>query len=354
MQLSVIDVFPIALLALFIYGMKPVVPITIHNSDYISINTGKCLRGLLSLTVIFHHLAQRTTEGLLFHQFTRVGFLAVAMFFFFSGYGLQKSYIASSDYKKRFLLRRIPPVLFPYVVVTVLFWAMYAIDGQVYSIKEIILAIINGSPLGSFSWYIINILVFYIAFWLLMNLFGTSYRGMIVGACVWYVLYAVFCIKMGYGSWWYNTSELLIVGMFWATYEETILNFVHKHYKFFTPLVWSLFIFLFLFRRSLVNIIGIKGISLILPMMCAVLFVLSVLLFAMKFEIGNPILTFLGKISLEVYLVQGLFIRGLRTNTIYIQNEALWSLLTVLGSVVFGAILNYLLGIPLKKYKKLI
>ena len=89
-----------------------------------------------------------------------------------------------------------------------------------------------------------------------------------------------------------------------------------------------------------------------LTMICAVLFVLSVLTFTMKFEIGNPVLDFLGKCSLEIYLVQGLFIQGLRSNTVYIQNEALWCLLVIVGSIALGAVLNYLLGIPLKKYKK--
>ena len=350
MKIGVIDALPIALLALFVFGMKPVVPLTSFNSNYNSIITGKNLRGLLAITVIFHHLALRTTGGILFHQFTRVGFLAVAMFFFFSGYGLQKSYIASREYRKHFLLHRIPPVLFPYVIVTALFWIMYAIGGRFLSVQEIILAIINGSPIVSFSWYIINILIFYIVFWFLMILFGSNYNGMIVGACVWYVLYAVFCIKIGYASWWYNASQLLIVGMFWATYEGKIEYFVKKHYRVLAPLVWVTFLALFLFRDSLANYIGIKELSLILIMMCAVFFVLTVLFFTMKFEIGNPVLAFLGKNSLEIYLVQGLFITGLRNNTIYIQNEALWSLVTVLGSVALGAVLHYLLGFPLKKH----
>lgn len=352
MKIGVIDALPIALLVLFVFGMKPVVPLASFNSNYNSIITGKNLRGLLAITVIFHHLAQRTTGGLLFHQFTRVGFLAVAMFFFFSGYGLQKSYIASREYRKHFLFHRIPPVLFPYVIVTALFWIMYAIGGRFLSVKEIILAIINGSPIVSHSWYIINILIFYIVFWLLMNLFGSNYNGMIIGACVWYVLYAAFCIKMGYGSWWYNASQLLIVGMFWATYEGKIEYYAKKHYKVLAPLVFGTFFVLFLFRGKLANDIGIKGLSLILTMICAVLFALSVLLFTMKFEIGNPALAFLGKNSLEIYLVQGLFMTGLRNNTIYIQNEALWSLLTVFGSVALGTVLNYLLGFPLKKHKK--
>ena len=347
-MISILDIYFIVLLILFVYGMKPVVPLTSFNKNYNSITTSKNLRGWLTLAIIMHHLALRTTDGILFHQLYRVGVLTVAMFFFFSGYGVQKSYMVSSEYKKHFLLRRIPPILFTYIIVTALFWIMYATQGEILSVQDIILAIINGYPIVTYSWYIINIFIFYFVFWLLMFIYGTNYSGMIVGACVWDALYVVFCIKMGYGSWWYNATHLLVVGMIWAAYEEKIMCYFQKHYKILAPLIWITFLGMFSFTDKLGN----ANLRNILSMICAVLFVLSVLAFTMKFEIGNPVLSFLGKCSLEIYLVQGLFIQGLRSNTVYIQNEALWCLLVIVGSIALGAVLNYLLGIPLKKYKK--
>ena len=347
-MISILDIYFIVLLILLVYGMKPVVPLTSFNKNYNSITTSKNLRGWLALIIIMHHLALKTTGGILFHQLYRVGVLTVAMFFFFSGYGVQKSYMALREYKKHFLLRRIPPILFTYIIVTALFWIMYATQGKILSVQDIILAIINGEPIVTYSWYIIAIFIFYFTFWLLMIIFGSNYRGMIVGACIWDALYVVFCVKMGYGSWWYNATHLLVVGMIWAVYEEKTMDFAQKHYKILAPLIWITFLGMFLFIDNLGNIIFRN----ILTMICAVLFVLSVLAFTMKFEIGNPVLNFLGKCSLEIYLVQGLFVQGLRSNTVYIQNEALWCLLVIVGSISLGAILNYLLGIPLEKYKK--
>lgn len=71
----------------------------------------------------------------------------------------------------------------------------------------------------------------------------------------------------------------------------------------------------------------------------------------MKFTIGNPILSFLGTNSLEMYLVQGLFIRGLRSSIVYIENDALWALITIVGSVVLGFVLHYFSKLLLN-YKK--
>ncbi|MBQ7660935.1 MAG: acyltransferase [Clostridia bacterium] len=309
------------------------------------------MRGFLSVLVIFHHLAQRTTEGLLFSQLSHIGYLLVAVFFFFSGYGLQKSYILSATYQKQYLRRRILPILLTYTVVTALFWGMYAIGGQVYSFGEVISAIIHGSPIVDFSWYIIIILVFYIVFWLLMILCKDNYVGMIIGAGVWYLLHVIFCIIMGYGTWWYNTSHILIVGMIFATFEEKITDCFKKHYYVLASLFFGAFAFLFFAGNALISFTGVKDLSLVLKMVCALLFVFVVLAYTMKFEIGNPILAFLGKTSLEVYLVQGLLMSGLRSGIVYIQNETLWALATVLGSVALGALIHFLLGIPLKKIK---
>lgn len=345
-MVSVLDILFMVLPILLVYGMKPVVPFTSFNKNYNSITTSKNLRGLLSLTIVMHHLALRTTGGILFHQLYRVGFLPVAMFFYYSGYGVQKSYMASSAYKRHFLLRRIPPILFTYMIVTALFWIMYAAQGKLLSVRDIILAIIKGDPIVSYSWYIITIFIFYFIFWLLMITFGSNYIGMIVGACVWDALYVIFCVKMGYGSWWYNASHLLVVGMIWAVYEEKIMYFVQKRYIILALLIWGTFSGLLLFKDHLGN----DTLWNILTMICSVLFVFSVLAFTMKFKIGNPVLNFLGKSSLEIYLVQGLFIQGLRSNTVYIQNEALWCLLVIAGSIALGTVLNCLLGIPLNKY----
>ena len=47
-------------------------------------------RGFFALLVILHHMAQRVTEAGLLHMYIDIGYLAVAGFFFYSGYGLMK------------------------------------------------------------------------------------------------------------------------------------------------------------------------------------------------------------------------------------------------------------------------
>ena len=63
----------------------------------------------------------------------------------------------------------------------------------------------------------------------------------------------------------------------------------------------------------------------------------------MKFSIGNPILDFWGKISFELYGLQGLFIRLLRSEVCYIENDFLWCAAVIAASMAGGWMLHCLL-----------
>jgi len=349
-----IDLLFVSLLILLFYGATLTKPFkSLNRGEYLSVETGKYYRGFFAIVVVFHHLARRTETGIAFRYFAAIGYLAVAFFFFISGYGLQKSYIAKSDsYRKGFILKRIPSVLIPYIIMTAIYWLMNLISGRFYSLKDILIAIFNGSPIVSHSWYIINILLFYVVYWLLMLVFKKHYFLIILGGTVWYFLYAVFCTKMGYGRWWYNASHLLIVGMFWATYERKILDLIDKSYFVIAPAICCAFIILLLFKGKIAALIKLP--SIIITLFTVILFILCVIMFAMKVQIGNKVLGFLGDISLEIYLSQGIFMRTLRSGNISIENDFLYSVAVLTGTIIFSYFLHILFRFILKKYKLLL
>ncbi|MBR1431520.1 acyltransferase family protein [Ruminococcus sp.] len=241
MWFCALDILPVALLIIILYGIRPVKPFSSFNSEYFSKKTGNYLRGILSLVIIFHHLAQETAAGVLFHGFSRVGSLVVAMFFFISGFGLQKSSMKSENYKKNYLTRRIVPILVPYAIATALFWAFNVLEGRIYSAVDVLKAIAVGEPIVSYSWYIISILVFYVVFLIIIHICGKKYSLIIFFTCIWIVIYTFLCKVLHYGSWWYYSIHLIVVGMLWATFEEQILNFIKAHYKIVTPIILSIF-----------------------------------------------------------------------------------------------------------------
>ena len=314
-----------------------------YHTEYLSLQSGNMLRGLFALVVVFHHLAQRTTEGFLFHLFTHVGYLAVAVFFFFSGYGLQKKYITDETYSHQFLLRRLPSVLIPYIIMNFIYWLANAVNGTFYSLTDVLQTLGNGSPLVANSWYIICILFFYVVFYCLMRICKRHYIWMIAGACLYNLSWIIICHSLSYGTWWYKSSHLLVVGMIWATWDKKITEIIQKYYIIFTFIAWAAFLFLNYIKSSQIGLIN--GIIL---MAIAFDFVIIINLFSMKFCIGNRILNYLGAVSLEIYMIHGLFILRLKQ---YISNEFMFCTSVLICSIISAHILHKIFSFLLSKYK---
>lgn len=121
------------------------------NKEYISAKTCNGWRGFFALIIVFHHLSALTHGGVLFRGFTTVGYLGVAFFFFLSGYGLQKKYILDANYKKGFITKRIPTVLIPYVIVTLIYWGVNALSGELYSLLDVFKSITYVNPLSAIN-----------------------------------------------------------------------------------------------------------------------------------------------------------------------------------------------------------
>ena len=89
----------------------------------------------------------------------------------------------------------------------------------------------------------------------------------------------------------------------------------------------------------------------------ALLFVIAVLLIMMKLRFKNPVLSFLGKISLEIYLIHGLFLETLRgTGKTNIENNLSYLLACITCAVVSAFLVHMLdkviVGLLLPKKKK--
>ena len=350
MMIDFVDIFPAALAVLFVLNAHRTKPADQLNGDYLSLGTAKHFRGFFALFILCHHLSHRIASGLLLPSLVSAGFLAVAVFFFLSGYGLQKSYITKSDgYKKGFLLKRLPGIVFPYLVFILIYWAANAMRGTVYSWKDVLTSLVNGDPIVTYSWYILTILVFYLFYWLFMIACRNRSKRIILYGCAWYVLWALFCYKMKYGVWWYNASHLLVVGIAWASYEENILRFIEKRYSILTPILWICFFILFACCNKLESLPyarATEALLYVLDLVTSVVFVCCVLLLSMKVKIGNRILGFFGEISLEIYLIQGLFIYLLP-----VQNEFVWCAAVAALSTCSAFLLHLVFNAVLKKYK---
>lgn len=351
----VLDAFIILFMVMSLWKIKPVTLLNDINNDFLSPKTCNSYKGFFAVIVLLHHLSQRTSDGNILRNFTSIGYLAVSVFFFFSGYGLQKKHLTDSSYKNGFLVKRIPSILIPYAVMTLIYWLLYAILGDVRTLSDMWTSFIKyGDPLVWFSWYVVSIMIFYVAFYVLMKIFKQNKPGVILGSIIYYVLYVIACRAVSFGPWWYMTSFIPIIGIIFASYEKEVLFVLKKISFILTPLIWISFIVLSVNEWHIRSILPKDWSEVIFSMMMSALFVLGIVSTSARFKFGNKILNFLGNISFELYMVQGLFMMALRNDYLYIANDTVWSLLVIFFSILSAFGLNKLFKLIILKYKKLI
>lgn len=323
------------------------------NEDYFSYETTKGLKGVFSLVVVLHHLAQNTKPALFFSFIALVGPFIVSIFFFISGYGLQKKHLTDSNYGKTFLAKRIPTLLIPYLLISFVYWCINAVSGNIYSLKECILSIFSLKPLVPYSWYIANILFYYLVFYFLMK-FARRKFYFVFGVALSYLLWIFICLKSALSPWWYYSSHIIGMGIVWASYEKEIIQFIKAYYYLILSLSFSMFVVFFLMQNksyydlsSFIYVAGSKAIAI-------ALYIFTILLLLLKIKIGNLILKLLGEISYELYLSHAIFVNLFNSRFFNIKDDLLFSLVVIISSFVFSFLFHKLCKFVLSRYYKLL
>lgn len=355
MSSYLLDAYLVIALVILLWKIKVVKPANAINEDFLSINNCNAMRGFFALTPLIVHIANTMSYSKVMNWWTLYGASVVCGFFVFAGYGLMKQYIARDNYKKGFLVKRIPRIIIPYIAVTILFWVGdFWFFGFLYPISGVINAILCGEPIVAFSWFIIHLILFYIWFFILMNICGKHYNLMIVGAIFYYAVTSFIFYKQGFGAHWYETSIGLAIGMALAIYEKSLISLLKKRYwlvfsmllvitvivyKFGIPVIYDLFPNDFLIKNTVD-----------FTMIC-----LCIILWMAKFEIGNPVNRFLGSISLEIYLLHGFVILMFKNGRYSMTNNFLFAILvpviTIIMAYIMKKCMDLILGLIYKKKK---
>ncbi len=101
------------------------------NEGFLSLEQSKAFQGFLAVCIMLHHIGQKTCASWLqpktrivhgLDMFVPAGFLMVAVFLFFNGYGVYKSFHAKENYLKGYFGRRILPVVLALYSTTLIFF----------------------------------------------------------------------------------------------------------------------------------------------------------------------------------------------------------------------------------------
>lgn len=330
------------------------------NQDFMSLEATKNLQGLAALGVICHHLSQPPQNGGpmdalgQMQLFREIGFWFVAIFFFVSGFGLIKSLATKPDYLKKFLRRRVLPIVVCFYVMNLFYIAFHLILGTNMSSSEWVCKIFGIALLNDNAWFVPVIVIMYAAFklafknesskaraflfvflaialqvgWFLFNKHFTWWWGEpgwwkkpgALWLAPWYKRPVALWFE---GEWWVNSTIAFFFGMLAAQNEKKLYDFFTRAWlvKFIASVLLvaaSFALKMYLYGKNINYWLEFSGDNSTLPraLMFSVetfqvfAWILFVYLLRMKIWSKNKVFEFLGNHSLEFYLMQALPLRA--------------------------------------------
>ncbi|MDO4331534.1 MAG: acyltransferase family protein [Eubacteriales bacterium] len=327
--------------------------------DAFSYQSDLPLRGFFMLLIVFHHISQQLTHPGSLKLLQDSGLLFVSFFFFLSGYGLMKSHLRNTDYFHVFFKRRYSKLLVPFFLCNLIYLGVDLLFGASYTPAFFIKCLLGLYLINTHAWFILTLALFYLFFFLIFRFVKKSSLQYAL-LFLFQISYAAFCMQRGTGwalfegPWWFNSSILFLIGVLFAGFEADIVPVLKKNYGIFLSLS-SLSFFLFFFISVYVTDefpYRIQDTSLLSPLilnswfnlcwqsLAVIFFCLTILLFTLKIKCSNSCLVLLGKISMELYLIHGLFIQLLKGQLCTVQNDYLFIFAVLLCSVAAACLLH--------------
>ncbi|MBR4759456.1 MAG: acyltransferase family protein [Lachnospiraceae bacterium] len=338
MNILVFLIYPALLACLFI-GTKFAGKQTYHENPLGNAQT-KAVCALLSVCIILHHLSQKAAAQLAakdpgrlaLEPFRNIGYLFVAYFFFCSGFGLYKSFSSKPDYLKGFLPRHLMPLILTFLITDCLF--------QYARISRKAVAF----PANTYSWFVFVLMLFYIVFYLCCRFLG---KHALTGIIICSLLFCILCRCTYTQSYWYNSISAFPLGVFFAKQEASLLVKMRKKYPVNLVLCFLLTIALIFLADSEMRIYHFFGGSIsfdlacdirtLLQLLAALVFPVLISMLSLKLQIHNKVLSFLGSMTLETYLVHVFFVEifckrfiGSYNPFFYIKNPVLYLLAVII------------------------
>lgn len=292
-------IYLLILAALCLYGIR----LSKEQTDYMSIEQTNSIKGICAALIMVSHMRQYLTAYLPGDTVAQLcvgiaGQFTVAVFFFYSAYGVMYSLQNKSSYEAGFLRKRVFHIWLRFAFAVLCYLILSLALGTTYSASDYLLCWIGWSSLGNSNWFAFVILALYLLTWGTLvatrKLTGKRKHLTVATLLTVFSLGLWVCLHLcGKEAYWYNTLLCYALGIWFALKKESFDRFASKWY----------------FRAGLWAVLGVTfllcdrndpaGYSL-----CALAVCLMVALFTKNIHVGNKALAWLGKHAFSIYLYQ--------------------------------------------------
>jgi peptidoglycan/LPS O-acetylase OafA/YrhL len=280
------------------------------------------LRGILALLIVVYHLSHNFQTSPLY-----IGIIAscdgpvVSTFFFLSGYGLVKSYQKKGRrYLDHFLTKRLGKILPLFLILSAVF-VIFPLNPTLSSAATLFGLLRGETPLP-YSWFIVAITYFYVAFYGSCRL-SKSPNRLICNVAIATALYYAITVSLNWGGRWYSTSPAFLLGVVMAVHERKYLWLLVNRRVALVGLYVALLLTSIAMQSHYFSFIPQN--ALMGRVLYFTLVPISVMIAVNTLGmVSNTLLRYLGNLSLDIYLLHGVFI------TLFVRYGYPWFTTTIL------------------------
>ncbi|ADL53319.1 acyltransferase 3 [Clostridium cellulovorans 743B] len=306
-----------------------------YNEEFLSRTTTDCMKGLAILVVMIHHISLIMEKPAYMKPYMMFGYLAVTIFFLFSGYGLAVSIVKKRNYLQGFFSKRLSKVYIPFVIINVVTILLASFSQGSYNIFQILIYALGIKLIDSTLWFIQTIILFYGVYYFAFSILPKNFAAHSI--LIFAFFYFIACHKVGLGGWIYNTSFCFPIGVYMGLYYDKLYKFMKERY--FAIAVLSIISFVATFHLG--NLVQ-SSYQVFFATASSVCFIFVTLIFLMKVKIKSEPLRLLGIISYEMYLVHMkvfiIYFNFVRLSESY--STYIYIALVVLVAVLFNKLFN--------------
>ena len=213
--------------------------------------------------------------------------------------------------------------------------------GNGLQFTELIKSLTFGGTIIVFGWYLQVQLVYYLFFYFIYR-YCRAERRIVAMVCL-HVIYLFMCIFVGLPSLFYERTFIFVFGMVWCIKRQEIDAWLEKGAH--AIILWLLSLALFAIFYVCSMIIHNEFVTIAARGISYFFFVIVVVLFFRRMEVRNLITKFFGRISLELYVMQGIAIEVFRSEYVYLNNPIAYIAVSTAVSILLACLLH-----PVIKY----
>ena len=307
-----------------------------ENKDYLSKETTTSVNGLFILVVFFSHIQQYHNDlPTPVHSVTAaLGQLMVAMFLFYSGYGVGCSIqVKGMEYVHGMPQRRIFQLLVRFIPAVLLYAVIDLACSIPFTGRQFAFSLIGWENLGNSNWYIFVILGLYLVTWIACEFCGrfveesrrkiVSFLAMcFLSACLFLFLHET------KESWWYNTMTAYPFGYFVALTRKKWDSMLE---------IRSIWAGIALISFLLVLLLRPVSRHASLYLIMTVLYCTLVLCITKKVPVYHPVLYWLGSHLFEIYILMRIpMILLLCVQVAWIQNPLVFTVFSLAATLLLA------------------